>query len=542
MEALQAMTGSWGDQGDGTYRNPILNADYPDVDVEQHGDTYYMISSKQHMAPGMIILESKDMVNWQAISHVWDRLTWDPKYNWDQMDGYGFGVWAGDLAYHKDRWFCYQIDYTNGLYMSSARDIRGPWTEPHLMLEVTGWTDPAVTWDDDAQQAYLICNEGTCAGHSGNGIRLFKMSWDGRKLLDDGQIIHRGEGAEAAKIYRIGGRWYVFLAQWFRPDPDAPDHPYADPNDRKQVVLRSTTESIYGPYEMKIVYQRGNGVIRSCSQGALMQAQDASWWYTHQMIQNGPSPFQGRPQMLQPVQWIDGWPIIGNDIDDDGIGEPVLHHTKPIQGCAIAAPPTDDEFDAADLGPQWEWNHNPRDSHWSLTERPGWLRLKASVPVNEGGFWNACNTLSQRVMGTTLGVAVAKFDLSGIQPGQRCGLVRFGGVYHLFGVYVDVSGTRRLFFNDDGKLTSGPVFNRDLLWVHTRNEGDRAQFTYSDDGEHFERFGPIFKIAFGRWTGDRLGFFCWNEQEPVGHLDVDFFRYEYDGPKNSPSSRAHRTV
>jgi hypothetical protein len=114
-------TGSWGDQGDGTYRNPILNADYPDVDVEQLGDTYYMISSKQHMAPGMVILESKDMVNWQTIGHVWNKLSWDPRYNWDRMDGYSYGVWAGDMAYHDARWYCYQIDNVRGpLYVQRA--------------------------------------------------------------------------------------------------------------------------------------------------------------------------------------------------------------------------------------------------------------------------------------------------------------------------------------------------------------------------------------------------------------------------------------
>ena len=267
-QASEPQTGTWGDQGDGTYRNPILNADYPDVDVEQLGDTYYMISSKQHMAPGMVILESKDMVNWRTIGHVWPRLSWDPKYNWDRMDGYRFGVWAGDLAYHDGRWYCYQIDTTNGLYMSSAADIRGPWTEPHLMLRKTGWTDPAVYWDDEGKQAYLVCNFGRLeAKKQGNHLRLFKMSWDGRELLDEGKVIHVGTGAEAAKIYRVEGRWYIFFAQWFRPDPHRPDDPDADSGDRKQMVLRSKTDSIYGPYELKVVYQRGNGVIRSCSQG-----------------------------------------------------------------------------------------------------------------------------------------------------------------------------------------------------------------------------------------------------------------------------------
>ena len=125
------LTGSWGDQGDGTYKNPILNAAYPDVDVEQLGDTYYMISSSYHRSPGMVILESKDMVNWTSIGHVWDSLSWDPEYNWDRMNGYPFGVWAGDLAYHDGTWYCYQVDYRNGLYVSTAKDIRGPWSAPH---------------------------------------------------------------------------------------------------------------------------------------------------------------------------------------------------------------------------------------------------------------------------------------------------------------------------------------------------------------------------------------------------------------------------
>jgi hypothetical protein len=123
--------GSWGDQGDGTYRNPILNADYPDVDVEQVGDTYYMISSKQHMAPGMVVLESRDMVNWTTIGHVWPTLSWAPEYNWDRMDGYACGVYAGDLAYHDGTWYCYlhsrvrQVDGRPSGFLLLERPPRG---------------------------------------------------------------------------------------------------------------------------------------------------------------------------------------------------------------------------------------------------------------------------------------------------------------------------------------------------------------------------------------------------------------------------------
>lgn len=520
--------GSWGDQGDGTYRNPILNADYPDVDIEQVGDTYYMISSKQHMVPGMVILQSKDMVNWSIIGHVWETLTWDPKYNWDKMDGYKYGVWAGDLAYHDGTWYCYQIDFKNGLYMSSAKNIHGPWSKAHQMLPTDRvFDDPAVFWDEEARQAYLICNTGDKLRTSENSVpgfenRIFKMSWDGREILDEGQLVYTGPGAEAAKIYRIDGSWYLFLAEWFGEGKK---------RDRKQIVLRSKTDSIYGPYEKRVVFERGNGIQRSCSQGALMQAPDGTWWYSHQLIQNSASPFQGRPQMLQPVEWIDGWPMIGEDIDGDGIGEPVHHHEKPIQGFPITAPSTDDDFEGVALGHQWNFNHNPRDTHWSLTERFGWLRLKASIPVSQGGFLKACNTLTQRIMGTGKGRAIARFDLSGMEPGQRAGFVRFGGVYYLLGVHMSEDGTKRLFFDNNGDRLDGSELESNDLWVRTINDGNLAHFAYSTDGKSYQDLGPEFTLKFGNWMGDRLGFFSYNEKEEAGYLDVDWFHYDYDGPK-----------
>jgi len=522
--------GSWGDQGDGTYVNPILNADYPDSDVEQVGDTYYMISSKNQMAPGMVILESKDMVNWTIIGHVWEKLTWSPEYNWDGMGGYGFGVYAGDLAYHDGSWYCYQIDARHGLYMSSAKDIRGPWSEPHKMLPASKvYDDPAVYWDEEEHQAYLICNTGTKlkspqSKNPGNEDYIFKMSWDGREILDEGKLVYSSAGwAEAAKIYKFNGTWYLFLAEGIGS------------GDRKQIVLRSKTDSIYGPYEKRVVLESGNGITRSCSQGAMMQAPDGSWWYTHQLKQNAPSPFEGRPQCLEPVRWVDGWPIIGEDVDGDGIGEPVRRHKKPIEGHPVTAPATSDDFNSPKLGPQWEWNHNPRDTHWSLTDRDGWLRLRAGKPVRNGGFWDAYNTISQRIMGTTCGQAAAKFDLSGMKPGQMAGFVRFGGGYHLLGVRVNEDGARRLFFDANGKLIEGPEINGDDFWIRTRNKGDNAWFSYSTDGETFTDFGPVFILAFGKWLGERLGFFCWNKEKEAGHIDVDWFVYDYDGPKNPDS-------
>ena len=529
LEPSGRHTGTWGDQGDGTFLNPILNGDYPDVDIEQVGDTYTMITSTNHYAPGMTLLQSKDIVNWRIVGHVFDKLTWEPTYHYDAMTGYRKGVWAGDIAYHEGTWYCYFIDTGSGLYMSCADHVQGPWTEAKLMLKKRGWTDPAAYWDEEERQAYLICNFGReNPAEKVNYQRIFKMSWDGQRLLDDGRVVYKGEGAEAAKIYKMNNEYYIFLAQWIE-------------GDRKQLVLRG--KSIYGPFEKRIVMEKAEGAIRSVCQGALIQAPDGSWWLTHQLVQQrgnipghfaGPSTessFEGRSQWLVPVIWKDGWPVVGQDPDDNGIGNTVAGGKKPIPGFPIDAPQTDDEFDESELGPQWQWNHNPRDTRWSLTERPGWLRLKANVPIGSGGFWNAGNTISQRLMGTGRGQITARVDISQMKPGQEAGMVRHSGRYVLLGLSVDETGVKRLVFNNNGNVTLGPVVRQDVIWFRTHNDGEQAFYEYSLDGEMFERFGSKFTITFGRWRGDRPGFYCWNNDQDSGQIDVDFFHYEYDGPK-----------
>ncbi|MGY6648013.1 glycoside hydrolase family 43 protein [Wenyingzhuangia sp. IMCC45574] len=554
----QVHVGSWGDQGDGTYVNPILNADYPDNDIEQVGDTYYMITSKQHISPGMPILESKDLVNWTNVGHVFGSLSWAKEYEWDRMNGYSFGVWAGDLAYHDNTWFCYQVDFQHGLMVTTAKDIKGPWSKPKIMLpKAKVLDDPAVYWDEEAHKAYVIVNTAGKQKQASNTIegnenRIYEMSWDGTEILDEGKLVYTGMGAEAAKIYKIDNTWYIFLAQWTIGDKSTKPGVKNPKNDRKQIVLRSK-ESIYGPYEVKTVLEKGTVFNnRSASQGALVQTADKSWWYMHQLIQNDDIPFQGRPQCLEPVNWVDGWPIIGVDEDNDGIGEPVKRYKKPISGYPVAAPASDDDFSSAKLGLQWGWNHNPRNTHWSLTERTGWLRLKASKVLpneknygpkvnewtNDSGsssdFWRACNTISQRMMGITTGTAVAKFDISGMQPHQLAGFVRYGGVYNLLGAQMDENNDKFLFYmNHLGEVTRGPKLIGNELYVRTNNKVNKATYEYSFDGTDYKRFGPEFTIEFGKWTGDRLGFFSWNEKEDGGYIDVDWFTYDYDGPKSS---------
>lgn len=522
--AAHAQPGSWGDQGDGTYNNPILNADYPDVDIEKVGDTFYMITSTNHYAPGMTLLESRDLVNWTIIGHVFDKLDWKPVYNYDQMGEYGKGVWAGDIAYHDGKWYCYFIDHSFGLYVSTAGDIRGPWTPARLMLAKSGWTDPAVYWDEEERQAYLIANFGSVDGDPSreNHQRVFKMSWDGLRLLDEGRDVYQGPGAEAAKIYKINGEFHVFLVEWRR-------------NDRLQLDLRGPT--IYGPFERRVLLRKRDDMDRSTCQGALVEA-GGKWWFTHQLVQHRssgpagipgsttPKSYEGRSQWLIPVRWEDGWPVLGdgNHTVDGGI--------KPLLGYPITAPQTDDDFSSPRPGPQWQWNHNPRDDGWSLTERPGWLRLKASVPVNDSGFWNASNTISQRIMGKGGGVATAKVDISGMKPGQQAGFLHHSGKYVMFGLKAGDDGVRRLVFNENGVERAGPRIEADVIYFRTDIYGARATFSYRT-GPKWKRFGPDFELIFGRWRGDRIGFYCWNDERAEGHIDIDWFRYHYDGPNGA---------
>ena len=198
----------WGDQGNGTYANPILNGDFADSDVErdEENDRWVMITSTNHLSPGMTILESRDLVNWKYTGHAIPTITWEPQYNWDKMNGYRWGCWAGDLVRHDGEWLCYQIDFQSGLYLTRAKDIAGPWSKPVCLLKRKHWTDPAVFFDDEKEEAWLVCNWGKGSPprpDQPHEIRLFKLSWDGSKLLDEGRTIFSGTAVEAAKLRRF---------------------------------------------------------------------------------------------------------------------------------------------------------------------------------------------------------------------------------------------------------------------------------------------------------------------------------------------------
>ena len=488
---------SWGDQGNGTYINPILVADYSDPDVTRVGDTYYMVASDFHYM-GMQILESKDLVNWSLLAQIHDRIDAE---GYDSGDRYSAGTWAPSIRYHDGKFFMFVCTPTEGLYMSCAERPEGPWSKLLLVHEGTGrgWEDPCPFWDEDGQ-AYL--------GRSNRGagpIIIHKMSPDGTKLLDEGVEVYRGPTAEGTKIHKWNGYYYLSI-------------PEGGVSGGWQTVLRS--ESIYGPYERKIVLETGMTGINGPHQGAIVDTPDGQWWFFHFQRTDA----LGRIVHLQPMYWADGWPVIGVDQDRNGVGEPVYCWKMPVAGTTPSKPAASDDFDAPELGLQWQFNHNPVDGGWSLTENPGRFTLHALQAEN---FRKAHNTLTQKLMGYT-GQVTVQMNVSSLAEGQRCGLAVLCHRDCLIGLQKK-DGRQTLFFEGSGdpqevEWRGGKVWLR-LDYDAPANE---FQFSYSRNNRDFTPLGPVFQAHFASWKGARPGLFCYNTDSAEGSACFDNFEYVFD--------------
>lgn len=516
----QGTPGKWGDQGDGTYKNPILKADYSDPDVIRVKDKFYMIASDFHFL-GMQVLESTDMVNWKLISQVYHRFDFS---GWDENLRYGGGSWAPSIRYHNNKFWIFFCTPDEGLFMTTAETPNGSWSPLHLMKKVTKWEDPCPFWDDDGQ-AYLVRSR-----YGAGPIILHKMSSDGTQLLDEGVTVYTGPVAEGPKLFKKDGYYYISI-------------PEGGVEAGWQTILRS--KNIYGPYEKKVVLERGSTDINGPHQGAIVDTPKGDWAFFHFQYDEA----LGRVVHLQPMHWKDGWPVIGSDLDGNGIGEPVSVWKKSIVSGSIFAPQTDDDFSGSTLSLQWQFNHNPVDAAWSLKENPGTLTLKALQAPN---FWLARNTLTQKVMGDESEATVA-LDFSKIEEGQRCGLACMGEKRKILGVKAE-RGKKYLFVSNDTLETSIAELGKDLIYLRISIDMEKKsfQFSYSKDNINFTTCSNPFYIPFGCWKGARVALFCYNKHQEAGSCSFKWFKYVHDGPKNETADGAdymtgnivhiHRTV
>lgn len=495
-------TGSWGDQGNGTFINPVLNSDYSDPDVIRVGEKYYMVCSEFHYM-GMTIQESDDMVNWKIVGRIYNRFA-IPAY--DTMSRYGSGSWAPSLRYHNGKFYVYFCTPDEGLFMTTATDPKGQWEPLYQVVAVAGWEDPCPFWDEDGK-AYL----GRSAVGAGP-IIIHQMSEDGKKLLDEGKTVYTGKVAEGTKFYKRNGYYYLSI-------------PEGGVSTGWQTVLRS--KNIYGPYEKKIVLEQGLTKINGPHQGALVDTPKGEWWFYHFQLVRG----IGRVMHLQPVLWQDDWPVIGVDLDRNGIGEPVYVWKKPNvdKVFPISAPQSNDEFDSIKLGLQWQWNHNPIDSNWSLSNRQGWLTLEALKAAN---LKEAKNTLTQKIMGNS-GEVIIQMDAAKMISGQRAGLVSLSSIFNAVGV-LNKGGKLFLYFDKDGKEHEELEINKKIVYLKLKIDvlKERAQFQYSFDNKSFQNIGTDFKLLWRDWKGSKVGLFSFNELGNGGTAAFNFFHYDYDGPKN----------
>lgn len=499
MERLPGNDGpkaAWGDTGDGYYRNPVLLADYSDPDAIRVGDRYYMVASDFHFM-GMQVLESADLVNWKIISQIYSRLDLP---GWNENGHYAGGSWAPSIRYHDGLFHVYFCTPDEGLFMSTASDPAGPWAPLHCVKPVYHWEDPCPFWDDDGQ-AYL--------GHSlwGAGpIIIHKMTPDGRELLDDGVTVYRGPVAEGTKIHKWNGYYYLSI-------------PEGGVGGGWQTILRS--KNIYGPYERKVVLETGSTKVNGPHQGAIVDTPGGEWWFLH---------FQeldplGRVVHLQPMRWEDGWPVVGEDFDGNGIGEPVPCWKKPAAHTGVRElPASSDDFRGEKPGLQWQFNHNPEDDGWSLNRRKGFLALDG---LEADSFRNARNTLTQKLMGYQ-GSYTVRLDMRDLADGQRAGLACMGGDNYCFGIR-QTSGSRNLYFEKEGTVLDSLALAASEIWLRLSfdvNAGEGGfSFLYSLDGKRFERFGEAFTAHNGYWKGARPALYSYNTLKRGGTARFRDFVY-----------------
>lgn len=491
---------TWGDQGNGTYINPILNADYSDPDVIRVGNKYYMVASDFHFL-GMQVLESEDMVNWKLLSQVYSRFDFP---GWDTNEHYAGGSWAPSIRHHDGKFWVFFCTPDEGLFMSNAANPAGPWSPLVNVCHVEKWEDPCPFWDDDGQ-AYLGRSI-----HGAGPIIIHKMSPDGTKLLDEGRTVYTGPVAEGTKIHKINGYYYLSI-------------PEGGVSEGWQTILRS--KNIYGPYEKKVVLEQGSTNINGPHQGAMVDTPYGEWFFFHFQQYN---PL-GRVVHLQPMHWKNGWPVIGVDMDMNGIGEPVTVWTKPRTGkqSIITVPQTDDDFSSDKLSLQWQFNHNPENKAWSLTEQKGMLTFHA---LKASSFKQARNTLTQKTMGYK-GTTTTKMIYTELAEGQYCGLACIGKENYLIGI-AKQNGKTFLYFEKDGIIKQKETISGEDIYLRLEADAkeNNYQFLASQDGKSYKEIGTSFNMKFGNWKGVRIGLYCYNTQSTDGKVAFDWFQYEHDGP------------
>jgi beta-xylosidase len=510
------------DLGNGRFKNPILHADYSDPDVCRVGEDFYMTASSFDAVPGLPILHSKDLVNWKLIGHALPRQV--PIGHFEKTQ-HGNGVWAPAIRFHKGEFYIYYPDPDFGIYLIKASHPAGPWSDPVLVEAGKGLIDPCPLWDEDGK-TYLV--HGWAGSRAGikSVLTVKQMNVEGTRVTDQGVLVYDGHAAdptvEGPKFYKRNGYYYIFA-------------PAGGVATGWQIVLRS--KNVYGPYERKVVMAEGKSGINGPHQGAWVDTKPVNGksedWFLHFQDKGE----YGRVVHLQPMKWIDNWPVIGTDADGDGTGEPVLTYKKPDVGRSypIATPPDTDEFNGVQMGKQWQWQANPKGT-WAMPGQ-GSLRLYSyKTPEDAKNLWDVPNVLLQKFPAEEFTVTTKlRFTPNAKLINEKTGLVIMGQSYAT--LYLKSGKDKlELVFGTCQKASEGkPEAEKVLVQLKSGDEiylrvkvskGGKCTFHFSTNGEQYEMVHDVFQAEVGRWIGAKVGLFCTRDTQTndSGYADYDWFR------------------
>ncbi|HWD18165.1 MAG TPA: glycoside hydrolase 43 family protein [Verrucomicrobiae bacterium] len=496
MGLLAACAGAWqSDQGNGSFANPPLYADYPDPDIIRVGDDFYFSTTTFVNAPGITILHSKDLVNWEFASHVVAQIDGREEYNLKNGGAYRHGLFATSLRHFQGMFYLAVTPVQQNTRIYYSKDIGGAWRFHELDRQAF---DPGLFIDTDG--AGYLATSGGWDGH----VTLLQLNADFSKVVGSHAIFYH-RGVEGSKVVKRGGWYYIFNAL-----------------PAKLALTCSRATNLFGPYEtIEQLSDRTGG-----HQGAIVDLA-AGGDFGFVMKDCGAV---GRMTYLCPIFWSNNWPCWGLP-EAPGKVPPVAR--KPVQGGLARQPAASDEFASSILGLQWQWNHNPDNSRWSLTERPGFLRLHSITASN---FWLARNTLTQKGQGPWSRGEV-RLDLRGLAPGDRCGFGTLGKVNGHIAVRCDQGGALSLNMEvgiDNGKnecrAAAAPIQAKEI-WLRADLDfiQNEATCSYSLDGRSWTELGGKFELLFdwrsGTFQGEQFAIFCYNEASPGGFVDVDSFHF-----------------
>jgi beta-xylosidase len=482
------------------YVNPPIYADYPDPDIIRVGNDFYFSTTTFIDVPGLTILHSRDLVHWEIINHLVPVLTGSPNYNIaDGVQNYGNGVFASSLRYYNGTFYCAETPNGQNTTIYSTTNIMGAW-QSHLLNTVA--FDPGLYIETNGTP-YIV----TAGGWQSNTTILTLNSTFSQVVAST--VISNGLGLEGSHVVKVGNYYYVFNSQ---------------PATGNFYVSRAT--SIFGPYTFMYSMNNFNGG----HQGAIVDMPDGSY-YGFVLRDSGTI---GRMTYISPVYWTNGWPVFGSPSAPAKVPATA---PIPIQGAPDYSIPAYDDFSSSTLGLQWQFNHNPDNAKWSLTARPGYMRLYPTPATN---FWYARNTLIQKGIGPWSGAEV-RFDISHLQAGDVCGLGALGKTNGNIAVTCNSTGNYTLSQNvivslDSTKtnlsttLVTTASYTNTIIYLRLGMDFNKstAVVLYSADGINWTQLGGKFNIAYdwltGTFQGEQFATFCYNPQPGSGYLDMDWYR------------------